>query len=105
MSARSMLLKYLNRHSTYKIFKKIQENIHFIQHSTVHLVNITFYLTLNFCLDYDKCERCRKAPATLECVECGTSQRGMKHCYECDKQYHKMFEKDGHTRATIKFDQ
>ena len=56
-------------------------------------------------IDYDKCERCRKAPATLECIECGTSSRAMKHCYECDKQYHKMFEKETHTRITIKFDQ
>ncbi|CDW90848.1 UNKNOWN [Stylonychia lemnae] len=55
--------------------------------------------------NYEKCERCRKAPATLECIECGTSQRAMKHCYECDKQYHKMFEKENHTRITIKFDQ
>eukprot|EP00347_Sterkiella_histriomuscorum_P009567 403340711 len=54
--------------------------------------------------NYDKCERCRNSPATLECVECGTSTRPMKHCYECDRQYHKMFEKENHTRIPLKFE-
>ncbi len=57
-------------------------------------------------LDFDKCERCRKIPATIECVECGAAAgtRPMKFCYECDKNYHKMLDKDRHARGPIKFD-
>ena len=28
----------------------------------------------------------------------------MKFCYECDKSYHKMLEKDKHSRGPLKFD-
>ncbi|CDW75704.1 UNKNOWN [Stylonychia lemnae] len=55
--------------------------------------------------NFDKCERCRKCPATIECQECGTSQRSLKMCYDCDKSYHKMFEKEQqHHRGPVKFD-
>jgi hypothetical protein len=54
--------------------------------------------------DYDKCERCRQAPATIDCQECGSSQRAVKHCYECDTSYHKMFDKENHQRIPIRFD-
>lgn len=43
---------------------------------------------LTLLVDFDKCERCRKSPATIECAECGTINRSMKLCYDCDKSYH-----------------
>eukprot|EP00347_Sterkiella_histriomuscorum_P005028 403358178 len=57
--------------------------------------------------NFDKCERCRKSPAIIECIECGTSQRALKMCYECDKNHHQMFDKDSaksHQRIPIKFE-
>jgi hypothetical protein len=69
----------------------------------MHRSNNTYH---SISLDFDKCERCRKIPATIECGECGTSAgtRPMKFCYECDKSYHKMLEKDKHARGPIRFD-
>ena len=54
--------------------------------------------------DFEKCERCRKSPATIDCQECGSSSSTMKFCYECDKGYHQMYEKSNHGRKPIKFD-
>ena len=57
-------------------------------------------------IGYEKCEKCRRSPATIECFECSGSQaRGFKLCYECDKQHHSVYEKDKHSRKPIKFDQ
>lgn len=55
---------------------------------------------------FDKCERCRKSPAIIECTECGTSQRALKMCYDCDKNHHISFadkENRTHNRVPIKF--
>ncbi len=57
-------------------------------------------LTKNF----DKCERCRQVPATLECQDCAINGRALKFCYDCDRQYHPIFEKDSHLRKPVMFD-
>ena len=43
---------------------------------------------INELLDFDRCERCRKSPATIECQDCISDSGKMKHCYDCDKSYH-----------------